>query len=234
MTCTVDQDVRLTSVYFERDEITQIMISEAESHNCSILKFQKDSHNYTSVCYLSRNFTLIKHDVNQEDHNKTWRCSMLSILGGPCTILNPCISNNTIAVLQDEPIVQLRAEVRDINPFRLKEGHTNVVLMCEVVIAYPEIILFIWTHNGIEVQNESRSNLTIHGTTREINGTWGCRGINNYGTPVESHLQIDVQCKADTISYKLSVYHCAMCDIVNVYLVSDLLSNLSQLKMQMI
>ncbi|KAK3590370.1 hypothetical protein CHS0354_030024, partial [Potamilus streckersoni] len=99
MTCAVDQDVHLNSVVFERDGISQIVIFPSESLDCNPQKFQNDRYNYNANCYQQRNFTLTKHGVNAEDHNKSWHCSMVSNSGGPCISSTPCISNKTIAIL---------------------------------------------------------------------------------------------------------------------------------------
>ncbi|KAL3862814.1 hypothetical protein ACJMK2_008760, partial [Sinanodonta woodiana] len=71
----------------------------------------------------------------------------------------------------------------------VKQGRENVVIVCEVVDAYPPPTSFVWKHNGNLIHGESRSNFSIPVATRQTNGTWGCTGFNGVETPLESQLQ---------------------------------------------
>ncbi|KAK3575930.1 hypothetical protein CHS0354_030900 [Potamilus streckersoni] len=100
--CTVDMDVLINSVLFRRDAFSYVGIFNPTIPQCNATKFtSNDISVYYTNCDQDRNFTLIKHGNNTEDHRKNWICAMLSNVGGPCLgANNPCLSKIVTSVLR--------------------------------------------------------------------------------------------------------------------------------------
>ncbi|KAL3887448.1 hypothetical protein ACJMK2_027389, partial [Sinanodonta woodiana] len=120
-----------------------------------------------------------------------------------------CTANNSLYPTGQLPVTRtaskrlqiyvLHAPVVKVQPcynanlFIVQLGQKNVVLNCTVNESYPQPFEFIWTQNGMVLQRERSSTYNITEVTRQTNGQWGCTGRNNYGTPNEDKMEIEVQ-----------------------------------------
>ncbi|KAK3581625.1 hypothetical protein CHS0354_019012 [Potamilus streckersoni] len=105
LTCQVNQDVGLATVYYNIGVLQKIWVNDIK--NCGFIKADPDeadnpSFNYSVTCSGQRSVTMIKYGITSSDHRKIWNCQMVSAKGaGPCiSPNNPCFSPGVTAIMR--------------------------------------------------------------------------------------------------------------------------------------